>query len=76
MKQEIEVDGALTKVKKVRKDRAHFQRNQFDDDVVTRKAAGKRGHSRMLPNEDIVVETLEAFDEYDISIEEIKRVLR
>lgn len=76
MKPEIEIDGALTKVKKIRKDRAHFQRSKFDDDAPTRKAAGKKGHSRMLPNEAVVVETLEAFDDYDISLEEVKRVLR
>jgi hypothetical protein len=81
MKPEIEIDGALTKVKKVRKDRGHFQKSVFDDDAPVRKAAGKRGHSRYIPViEEAIEETLFDVDEYDTdylpTIEEIKRVLR
>lgn len=74
MKRTSELDEFVkpTKIKQ-RKDRKHFQRQVFDDDETTRKAAGKRGHSRLNSDE----------DEFDIDLEdsgidpdELKRLLK
>jgi hypothetical protein len=70
-------EGFLVKEKKIRKDRRHNERHNFDDDFDAHKRAGRRRHSKMMPTTDADFEIeIDDDDPYADHLQDWKRYLK